>query len=52
MTPYRSPLFVYAAKLRSLFCRHEWKVSKFQALVLGTTSYRCAKCGKFRSILR
>lgn len=31
--------------IRQWLCRREWRVTRFQALVPGT-SYRCAKCGK------
>lgn len=31
-----------------MFCRHEWKVSKFQALGSYSLSYRCEKCGEYR----
>ena len=34
-------------KLKQLLCRHEWRVSMFQALSRGSTSYRCIKCGKY-----
>lgn len=31
-------------KIRQRLCRHEWRVSRFQALVPGT-SCECVKCG-------
>lgn len=31
--------------IRQWFCRHEYRPTKFQALVPGT-SYECTKCGK------
>lgn len=31
--------------LRRFFCRHQWRVTRFQALVSGV-SYECTKCGK------
>ncbi len=32
-------------RIRQRLCRHEWRVTRFQALVPGT-SYECTKCGK------
>lgn len=32
-------------KLRQMICRHDWQVTKFQALVPGT-GRECKKCGK------
>jgi hypothetical protein len=31
--------------LRQLFCRHTWRLTRFQALV-GPNTYECTKCGK------
>ena len=31
-------------KLRQRLCRHQWRVSRFQPLIPGT-SYTCVKCG-------
>ncbi len=36
-------------KLRQMICRHEWRMSKFQALVPGIDQI-CTKCGKRRHI--
>lgn len=36
--------------IRQAICRHEWGVTKFQALVPGT-SYRCGKCSKIEQRL-
>lgn len=36
---------LYPLIIQALLCRHEWKPTKFQALVPGTT-VRCTKCGK------
>lgn len=33
-------------KIRQLLCRHEYRPTKYQALVPGT-SYECVKCKKF-----
>ena len=33
------------ATIHQWFCRHDWKATRFQALVPGT-SYCCTKCGK------
>lgn len=35
----------FISKIRQFFCRHEWRPTKFQALV-PVTSYECVKCGK------
>jgi hypothetical protein len=32
-------------KIRQRLCRHQWKLSRFQALVPGR-SVTCVKCGK------
>jgi hypothetical protein len=32
-------------KIRQWFCRHDWKMTRFQALIPGN-GYRCTKCGK------
>lgn len=32
-------------KIRRFFCHHEWRPTKFQALV-PSTSFECVKCGK------
>lgn len=31
--------------VKQYLCRHDWRPTKFQALV-GGRSYRCSKCGK------
>ena len=33
--------------IRQLLCRHEWRLTRSQALV-GPPSYECTKCGKIR----
>lgn len=32
-------------KIRQMLCRHEWRMSRFQALVPGI-DWECPKCGK------
>jgi hypothetical protein len=32
-------------KLRQAFCRHEWRLTIFQALV-GDSTVQCVKCGR------
>jgi|LULO01.1.fsa_nt_gb hypothetical protein len=34
--------------IRKLLCQHSWRISRFQALI-GGTSYQCTKCGKYRN---
>lgn len=36
-------------KLRQMLCRHDWKTTKFQALVPGV-GQQCTKCGAQRQI--
>lgn len=35
----------FVTAIRQWFCRHEYRLTKFQALVPGA-SYQCTKCGK------
>lgn len=37
------------ARIREFFCRHQWKATRFQALVPGR-SEACTKCGKQRQV--